>query len=294
MNRLAGQVDPAPWWQAGMAPGAHSRQLGDFTVTVRGPGKTGDSGAPHVFLVHGMVDASDTWAPLLPALAGCQVWHLDLPWSGRDGVDWPGQADALAWLQVALDMCGNRPGIFIGHSFGATVLLAWLATVPAAARLASMAILLAPFYCPRARKPGWDQIDQFARTVPQRFEHSLRLRMGADAPDGVLLAAMARKLAERAMPDALLELFRMFLASRRWPVARLSTPLQIIVGAEDGALANDSARALAAAAPHATLHVLPGCGHDPVHEVPDQLGALVAAMVAAIVRIPSHRPGAAA
>jgi len=281
---------PTPWWQASMPPGAVSRQLGDFTVTVRGPLEPGDSGAPHVFLVHGMVDASDTWAPLLPALAGCQVWHLDLPWSGRDGVDWPGQADALAWLQAALDLCGNRPGIFIGHSFGATVLLAWLAIVPAAAGLAGMAILLAPFYCPPARKPGWNQIDQFARTVPQRFEQSLRVRMGADVPDATVLAAMARKLAERALPDALVELFRMYLASRCWPVAGLHTPLHLIVGTDDSAMAVDSARALAAAAPHATLHLLHGCGHDPVHETPDRLRALVAAMV----RVPATEPGAPA
>ena len=48
--------------------------------------------------------------------------------------------------------------------------------------------------------------------------------------------------------------------------------------------------ALAAAAPHATLHLLHGCGHDPMHETPDRLRALVAAMV----RVPATEPGAPA
>lgn len=273
---------PAPWWQPHPPAGTRMRQVDGFIVSVRGPAPGQEDSGPHVFLVHGMVDASDTWAPLLPALAGCRVWHLDLPWSGRDGADWPGVAPALAWFQAALDLCGVAPdgaAIFIGHSFGATVLLEWLATRPRAPATAGLAVLLAPFYCPPQRKPGWDQIDTFARAVPQRFEQGLRVRLGRHAPGPVVLGAMARKLAERVLPDALLELFRLYLASRRWPVDKLGTPLHLVIGDSEGELAAGSARALAAAVPGAVMHTVAACGHYPMHEQPAKLCAIVDALV---------------
>jgi pimeloyl-ACP methyl ester carboxylesterase len=244
-----------------------------------GPQHAGNDTVTDVFLVHGMVDSGRTWTPLLPALAGCRVHRLELPWSGADGVAWPSRRSAIDWLEAALALCPAGRGVFVGHSFGATVLLDWLLADPRALAAVQGLVLLAPFYCGARRTVDWDQLDKFARGVAVRFEEGLRVRPGGDRLSPALRQAMAGKLSERVLPDAMIEMLRVFLRSKYWRLDEIAVPVLLVTGEDDTELAWQSALDLAACLPHADWHPLAGCGHYTMHEQPQRLRDLVAAFV---------------
>lgn len=279
-----------PWWAFQSRPGVLIQQLDGFTVAVQGPSPEERVDGPDVFLVHGMVDSSDTWDPLMSALSHCNVWRFDLPWSGRDGVAWPARHSALRWLQMALDLCPAKRGVFIGHSFGATMLLDWLSSDARAAAAVDGMMLLAPFYRGAQRTVDWSDIDDFARGVAQRLEDGLRIRMRAGAPSDAIVAAMAGKLCQRVMPDGLLELFRVFLRSRSWCLSQLRQPIAVVVGQHEGQVAGNSADDLATDLPNAVLTRLAGCGHYSMHEQAPQVRKLVSDFLTDIYASSKRQP----
>lgn len=243
-----------------------------------------------VFLVHGMVDSGQTWDPLLPGLANCRVHRLELPWSGAHGAAWPSQRSASAWLEAALALCPARRGIFIGHSFGATVLLDWLLSGQRAAAMVDGMVLLAPFYCGAQRRISWDQIDAFARGVTQRFEDGLRVRPGGARLEPEVRRAMAAKLCERVLPDAMIELMRVFLRSKYWPLTTCGIPTLLVTGEDDTKLAWQSALDLAGSLPGVDWQPLADCGHYTMHEQPARLRELVAAFLTRVAPIACVAP----
>ncbi|MCA3242300.1 MAG: alpha/beta hydrolase [Rubrivivax sp.] len=234
------------------------------------------SDAPHVVLVHGMVDSGATWLPLLPLLPQLHVWVAEMPWSGLDGVHWPHVMPATEWWRTALALCPVRPALCVGHSFGALVLLDWALTTPQP-QIDALS-LLAPFFCGRHRAIEWDELNRFAHNVPQRLSEGLRARLGPALPSPTLVDGLARRLSARCMPDAVIELMRLFLKTRHADPTRLRLPLQVLVGAQDGDLVRQSCsdlRLAAAGLPSATFHEWAGCGHHPMHESPARLALLL-------------------
>ena len=87
-----------------------------MTVEVEGDGEP-------VMLVHGLGGTSNTWQPLLPALAGMRVVRPDLPGAGRSttpagGFDVPFLVDCLIRLASEL---GIEKMHLAGHSFGTLI-----------------------------------------------------------------------------------------------------------------------------------------------------------------------------
>lgn len=237
----------------------------------------GQTRRPVAVLVHGMIDSGNSWTPLLPALSGFDVWCLDLPWSGDQGSGWPAAMLTDGWLRAGLTLCPAAPALCVGHSFGATAILEWFASVPDAAPEA--AILISPFLRPPGRRVTWASIDSFARGVEDRLEGSLRVRFGAKAPDDAVVAAMARKLACRVMPDGLLELFRLYVASGVWRFNHVTARMLAVAGEHDFALALDGFDDIAHRFRHGRAARIPQCGHYCMHEQSAAVRRLVTAFV---------------
>ncbi len=232
--------------------------------------------APHVVLVHGMVDSAATWQAMLAPLAPLNVWVAELPWSGAEGVRWPHVMSADRWWQTALELCPVPPSACIGHSFGALVLLDW--ALSCAPRHLAALVLLSPLYCAAARAPGWDELDAFARAVPQRMAEGIRARLGRAAPSDALVGALGRRLSKRCMPDAVVELMRLYLKSRYHDLSSLSCASAVIWGEHDGALVRQSVADLRDSLPPPqgiAFHALRGSAHHPMHECPQRLGSLL-------------------
>lgn len=136
----------------------------------------GDTGAPVVVLVHGVVASSATWWRVGPALAarGHHVLAVDLPGHGAGPrIDRPFTlADLAEHLWATVDAAGVVPAVLWGHSLGA------------------LAVLEAV-----RRRPGWT-----GRLV-------LEDPPGPASSDGSALAADVRAAVAlaRADPDALLD-----------------------------------------------------------------------------------------
>jgi pimeloyl-ACP methyl ester carboxylesterase len=249
-----------------------SRAIGGYRVRAVHVAEASAPGpAPTVFLLHGMVDSSATWRRLLPALSGYSVWAFDLPWSGLDGPGWPAVMPAEDWWRAARDLCPETPSIGIGHSFGGAVLLDWLAGDPEAAADIDSLVLLSPFYDPAMRKWNWNDIDCLARDVPLRLHEALLSRFGPAPPEPAILAHMSAKLAERIVPDGVIELIRFGLRSHRWQIGALTMPTLIITGETETEARRPYGAGLVEALPQAEGMVVEGCGHFCMHEQPAQI-----------------------
>lgn len=250
-----------------------SRKFGRHEIRVRPYGQH-DSGKLNAFLVHGMADSAETWRALLPTLHTHNIWLFDLPWSGRDGADWPSQMSAQAWWRAAFDLAAVTPSLCIGHSFGATLLLDW-ALRRDATLAPSHLVLISPIY----RRPGmnvsWDDLDRYARAIKPRFKRALLARFGDQAPATPILSAMAEKLTQRVLPDAMVELFRVFLASSTWDLPTAGFEVDLVFGEYDGEAILGSVQALSDLLPVCRSHRLADCGHYSMHEQPGALAGLL-------------------
>ena len=82
-----------------------------------------DGDGEHVVCLHGLGGTSNTWTPLMPALAGHRVIRPDLPGSGRSAA--AGGALTIAKLFEAVVTICARLNVsrahFLGHSMGTIV-----------------------------------------------------------------------------------------------------------------------------------------------------------------------------
>lgn len=269
LHTLPGQQ----WWPDSEHEQWLSRRFGRHEVRVRPFGQH-DNCKSNAFLVHGMADSAETWRSLLPVLDTHNIWLFDLPWSGRDGADWPSQMSAQAWWHEAINLTAVAPSLCIGHSFGATLLLDW-AVRSETTFAPSHLVLISPFY----RRPGmnvsWDDLDRYARAIGPRFERALLARFGEQPPAAPILSAMAAKLTQRVLPDAMVELFRVFLASSSWNLPSAGFQADLIFGEHDGEAILSSVHALSDLLPMCRSHRVADCGHYSMHERPQVLADLV-------------------
>ncbi len=258
------------------------RDIGGYAVqaSLLQPGRSAAS--PTAVLVHGMVDSSEGWAPLLDALSGWSVWALDLPWSGAQGPGWPGVMLTEQWLEAALALC-PAPDLTIAHSFGATAVLA----SRLAGRSFGAQVLLSPLLSGVETQMSWGDMDGFVRTLPAYLQLGLRIRLGAAPPPQNVLDLMTGKLVDRVLPDAMLELFRLYRASRLWDLTALDCPTLVLAGAEDRGLCSDGYSRLREAAPPLQTVMLEGCGHYPLHERKTVLSDHLAAFMADHLGMPT-------
>lgn len=227
------------------------------------------AGGPAVLCLHGAGGSHRHWSRLLAGLGDrARLAAPDLPGHGRSAP--PGRASVAAYADVAvalLDALGLERAIVVGHSMGAATALelacarpdrvAGLILAGASARLRVLPALIAGL----AEAP--------APTI--------------DALVGMLYAAappeqLAAAAADYRTCDPLV--FRDdFLACDGWDIrARLgavAAPALIFSGDADRLTPPKLAEELRAGLPRAELVALPGCGHLPMVERPDEMLAAI-------------------
>lgn len=253
-------------------------------------------GAP-ILLLHGTGASTHSYRRLLPLLAERhEVLSLDLPGHGFSDplplrkLSLPGMSEAVGAVCQKL---GFRPEIVVGHSAGAAVairmtldgLIAPAAIVSlngallpiwtgfTAPLFASIAKLLAinPFavwmFARRARDPA--SVERLLSGTGSKIaeEDALIYRLLARTPSHVagalgMMAGWDLKAFERDL-------------------ARLSTPLVLVVGADDGMVPADNAFEVRRHVPDAEIIRLEGLGHLAHEEAPETIRDIVERWVAA-------------
>jgi magnesium chelatase accessory protein len=248
---------------------------------------------PRLLLLHGTGASTHSWRGLLPLLGQRFSWlAVDLPGHGFTSkpesrqLSLPGMAAAVSELLGTLDW---RPTLAVGHSAGAAILvrMALDGRLPAQAIGAINGAFLpfggvaAPIFSPLAR------LLYAADWVPRLFARRAadpkvveRLVSGTGSTlDAEGLALYARLMRCPAHTEAALGMMAHWdLRGLARDLPRLRTPLHLLVGAGDRAVAPRQARQVVLRRPGTTLVTLPRLGHLAHEEDPVAVAAWLGAL----------------
>jgi pimeloyl-ACP methyl ester carboxylesterase len=240
--------------------------------------------APALLLVHGSGMSSGFWNPVVPALAaGHHVIRVDLPGCGQSPPTGSyGVAVQAGRVAALLDGLGVRSLAAIGHSSGGYVATALAERRPGLVRSLALvscgprpdALLPQPLALRALTAPPFGRLLWAARS-----DAAIRRWIGAMCvrPAGLPDAALAelRGTTYRAL-RAVLRGNTEYITERSMPerLAALGVPGLVVFGAADPRWEPSSAHQYGAV-PGTRVELLPGVGHVPMVEAPEETGDLL-------------------
>lgn len=233
-----------------------------------------------VVCVHGLGGSSNTWTPVMSALARYRTVRIDLPGSGRShAVTGPLSIDRLA--QAVLSVCARlniARAHFLGHSMGTIVCQHLAAEHPKLVRsLALFGPLMAPAEAARvairtragkARSEGIAGMQEIAQTL-------MNAATSADSRQRFpAAAAFVRESLMRQDPDGYARSCEALAEAKAAAVERIVAGTLLVTGDEDVVAPPQSVRSMAerliAVKGGARTVVLSRCGHWTPVERPDE------------------------
>jgi 3-oxoadipate enol-lactonase len=231
-----------------------------------------------VVCVHGLGGSSNTFQPLMPALARHRVVRIDLPGSGRsqraEGA--PSIARYVEAVQSACARLDVARAHFVGHSMGCIVLQHLAVAAPKLVR--SLAL-----FGPLIQPPDGAREAIRARAVKAREGVTgmheitaalLNASISADTRARLPLAvAFVRESLMRQDGDAYARSCEALADAQGAAVDAIAAPVLLVTGDEDAVAPPQAVHAMAARlhrAPSVRVVVLPRCGHWAPVERPDE------------------------
>lgn len=233
---------------------------------------------PVVVCVHGLGGSSNTYTPLMPAMARHRVVRMDLPGSGRSQrVEGPLTIER--YVETLLGIC-DRLGIsrahWVGHSMGTIVCQHIAATHP---KLVSSVALFGPLIAP----PDAARAAMQARAAKARegaagmHEITQTLLQGAISADTrqrqPVVVAFVRESLMRQEGEAYARSCEALAGAQAAAVEQIEARVLLVTGDEDGVAPPQAVRAMADRLHRAAskrVVVLPKCGHWTPVERPDE------------------------
>jgi len=256
---------------------------GGVFIQEKGP----PNGIP-VVLFHGTAAWSELWRRTIDvlAVAGFRVIALDLPpfgFSDRPG-NYTRQDQAMRVNQV-LDQLRSAPAIIVGHSFGAGAATEFVMRYPERARGlvlvdAALGLTAPPSDPPSLLRPKWVREILVSLTITNPLATRTLLESLIEKKQRALpeyVEILQRPTKQRNSTADIADWLYYFLGADRNAAsadrnayARLKLPMAILWGDKDSVTPMTQAHDLQTLLPQATLTVLPGLGHIPQIEDPDQ------------------------
>jgi len=232
-----------------------------------------------VVCVHGLGGSSNSFTPLMPALARQRVVRVDLPGSGRSQRA-EGPLSIARFVEVLQSACARlqvERAHFVGHSMG-TIVCQHLAL--AAPKLVRSLTLFGPLMAPadvaraavrtraaKARGEGAAGMHEIALAL-------VHAALSADTRERQPLAvAFVRESLMRQDGEAYARSCEALADARPAAVERIAAPVLLVTGDEDGVAPPSAVRAMAEklhGAPDVRVVVLPRCGHWTPVERPEE------------------------
>lgn len=237
-----------------------------------------DGEGPAIVCVHGLGGSSNTFTPLLPALARHRVIRIDLPGSGRSqrvegALSIEGYVDAVLRVCERLNLTRAH---WVGHSMGTIVVQHIAAAQPkAVASVALFGPLIAP---PEAARAAMTARAAKAREgVAGMHEITTGLLNAAISADTrarlPVAVAFVRESLMRQDGDAYARSCEALAGAQAAAVEKIEAPVLLVTGDEDGVAPPQAVRALADklhGASSTKIVVLPRCGHWTPIERPEE------------------------
>ncbi|MBR0718299.1 alpha/beta fold hydrolase [Bradyrhizobium liaoningense] len=256
---------------------------GEVFIQEKGPA----TGTP-VVLFHGTAAWSELWRRTIDALAsaGYRVIALDLPPFGFS--DRPGsytRQDQAQRINDVLERLNAQPAIIVGHSFGAGAATELVMRFPARARSlvlvdAALGLTTEPSDPPSILKPKWLREMLVSLTVTNPLATKTLLKSLIAKKDCALpeyVEILQRPLTRQNSTQDIADWMYYFVGSDRGAqsadraaYARLKQPVALLWGDMDDVTPLEQGRDLNVLLPQAHLTLLPGLGHIPQIEAPDQ------------------------
>lgn len=233
---------------------------------------------PAVVCVHGLGGSSNSFTPLMPALARHRVIRVDLPGSGRSQRA-EGALSIERYVDTLLAVCERLKiarAHWIGHSMGTIVCQHIAAGHPKlAAGVALFGPLIAP---PDAARAAMQARAAKAREGPAGMheitQSLLQAAISADTRQRLPLAvAFVRESLMRQDGEAYARSCEALAGAQAAAVERIEAPVLLVTGDEDGVAPPQAVRAMADKLHNAAskrVVVLPRCGHWTPVERPDE------------------------
>ncbi len=283
------------WEHVGLSPVEQRIRLAGVEMRVQSVGN-----GPAVVLVHGVLNAGSTWAPLLPALAEFRCHIVDCPGTGlSDDFVLTGNPHEYGrgFLSGVLDGLGLERAHVVASSFGGFLSLMSAADTPT--RIGRMVLMACPAFAPGMSVPG------FMKAMSLR---PVRWLMNTLPPNESVGRSILRKIGHGASLDANRIpkiFFEWYLALQRHTntmrndgemigragslrgfrpemtipdevLQSVSAPTLFLWGADDPFGGAAVARRLVKLMPHAWLTMVPSAGHLPWLDAPEGLGRVTA------------------
>lgn len=225
----------------------------------------GGSG-PCVFFLHGAGDQAGTWSRVVPRLiAQHRVVALDLPGHGASQPKTgPLPMDVVfqGTRQALQQLCPQGPVTVVGNSLGA-----WLACILAAEEKRVMQVVLV--------NGGPIQGHYLGPTLaPKTREQAREVMKVLMGPAGATIPGFVLDDVVRAGQTGPIARLLQGLSSwegyvwQKEQLSKLTVPVFLLWGADDGLFDQAYAQKLLQAFPHAHVQFLAGCGHIPQRQCP--------------------------
>ncbi|HUA08944.1 MAG TPA: alpha/beta hydrolase [Candidatus Acidoferrales bacterium] len=247
------------------------------------------SGDATLVLIHGFPLTREIWDAQVRALGGrARVVAMDLRGMGRSSVvDGPYLMESLAGdVAAVLDALGVERAAIAGHSLGGYVALAFARMY--AERLDRLALVASRIVADTPERAAHrfeladdaERSSSCARIIAEFRDATLSAKTRSERPE---IVEKFEKIAQNNDAHGLAAMLRgMALRDGAEDIAGdLRMPVWVVAGAQDPLVPAAEAQRSAAAFPAGRLVVLPGCGHVPMLEEPDQLSACLLSWLSA-------------
>ena len=244
-------------------------------------------------LLHGFTFNSFTWGAVLDPFAalGRTVAYDQLPY-GLSAKPLPGdwsaadpyaKESAIAQVGAVMQGLGLEQVILVGNSSGGTLALEAALAYP---QQVSGLILVAPWvHAQRPTIPAavaqLPQLQRISLAIARKLGDPTLLEYSYQDPSRVTAARRDQAIIHTRVANwdlawgALLDRSLSSAVDISDRLAQVQVPVLLITSDQDKLVKPEDTRRVAAALPHATLKVLPGCGHVPQEECPQAFMAAV-------------------